>query len=227
MRAAVVGALTTALLGPFAASWAALGADYVGRSLGLFAVAVLAVAGLVGAHHPFNSFGWANQVTLVRVALVALVGALIGEAPAARVAWLAVAATTLAAALDGLDGHLARQRGTTSAFGARFDMETDAALILALSLLVWQHGKAGLWIVACGLMRYAFVAAGRVLPWLARPLRSTIRGKSVAIGQLGGLAAALSPPVPPPYSDAVAVATLAALTWSFALDVTWLWQEAR
>ena len=39
-------------------------------------------------------------------------------------------------------------------------MEVDAALILILSILVWLHGKAGPWVIACGLMRYTFVAAG-------------------------------------------------------------------
>ena len=77
-------------------------------------------------------------------------------------------------------------------------METDAALILILSMLVWQHGKAGVWVIACGLMRYAFVAVGWVLPWMAGPLRSTTRGKTVAIGQFIGLGAALSPMVPSP-----------------------------
>ena len=41
----------------------------------------------------------------------------------------------------------------TSGYGARFDMETDAAFILVLSILVWQHGKAGAWVLLCGLMR--------------------------------------------------------------------------
>ncbi len=85
--------------------------------------------------------------------------------------------------MDGWRDDAAQQ----SAFGARFDMETDAALILILSVLVWQHDKAGAWVIACGLMRYAFVAAGWVMPWMAGPLRSTLRGKSVAIGQLVGL----------------------------------------
>ena len=107
-------------------------------------------------------------------------------------------------------------------FGARFDMETDAALILILSMLVWQHGKAGVWVIACGLMRYAFVACGWVLPWMAGPLRSTIRGKSVAIAQFIGLAAALSPLVPVPASNLVAAITLSLLAWSFAVDIAWL-----
>jgi phosphatidylglycerophosphate synthase len=94
-----------------------------------------------------------------------------------------------------------------SAYGARFDMETDAAYILVLSALVWQHQKAGVWVLCCGLMRYGFVAAGQVLPWLAAPLRPTLRGKAVAVSQFVGLAGA------------------AALAASFAVDIAWLWRN--
>ena len=55
---------------------------------------------------------------------------------------------------------MARARGETSAFGARFDMETDAALLLALSLAVPALGVAGWWVLAIGGLRYAYVAAG-------------------------------------------------------------------
>ena len=58
-----------------------------------------------------------------------------------------------------------------------------ATAVLILSLLVWFHEKAGAWVIACGLMRYGFVATGFVLSWMAGPLRSTLRGKSVAVGQ--------------------------------------------
>jgi phosphatidylglycerophosphate synthase len=114
-----------------------------------------------------------------------------------------------------------------SAFGARFDMETDAFFILVLSILAWQHGKAGAWVLLCGLMRYAFVAAGWVLPWMAGPLRSTARGKAVAFAQIAGLSVALAPPVPPPTSVVVAAVTLAALAWSFAVDIQWLSRRYR
>ena len=42
------------------------------------------------------------------------------------------------ALLDLVDGWVARRTGTASPFGARFDLETDAALILVLSWLVWR-----------------------------------------------------------------------------------------
>ena len=44
-------------------------------------------------------------------------------------------------ALDGVDGWLARRSGIASAFGARFDMEIDALLILVLAVLAWRSAR--------------------------------------------------------------------------------------
>jgi phosphatidylglycerophosphate synthase len=159
--------------------------------------------------------------------LAALAAALIGEPAPSNLAWAVAGAAGIFAVLDGVDGWLARRTRMSSEFGARLDMETDAFFILVLSILVWQHGKAGAWVLLCGLMRYAFVAAGWILPWMARPLRSTIRGKIVAIAQIAGLTIALLPPVQPPLSIVIAAVTLGALAWSFAVDVTWLAREYR
>ena len=222
-----MGVMASAGLTFAVGAWAAVGPAYMPKSLGIFAIMVLLVVGLVGTSHPFPRLGPANQVTLFRLALVALLAGFIGEPKAVGIEWLAVAATIVVVMLDGLDGWLARRSRMASAFGARFDMETDALLILVLSILVWQHGKAGAWVLACGLMRYAFVACGWVLPWMAGPLRSTRRGKTVAVAQLMGLGAALSPLVRAPYSAGIAAVTLVALAWSFALDVAWLFKESR
>ena len=160
---------------------------------------------------------------MVRAILVALTAAAIGEAHTSHIAAGAVATATLAAVLDGVDGWLARRSGMASAFGARLDVETDAALILALSVLVWLHDKAGPWVLASGLMRYAFVVAAWPLPWMGGPLRPTLRGRIVAVAQIVGLSVALAPVVPRAVSVPVAAVTLAALTWSFAIDVRRLW----
>ena len=198
------------------------GGSYPVAAAGAFGLMMAAVLAVAGDRHPFDRFGAANLVTTARAALMALVAALAGVAGTADALWLAIGLTTIVALLDGMDGWLARRTGMASEFGARFDMETDAALILAMSVLVWQHDKAGAWVVLCGLMRYGFAAAGWLLPWLARPLRSTRRGKTVAVGQLVGLSVALAPIVPAPLSAGVAGATLAALAWSFAVDIIWL-----
>jgi phosphatidylglycerophosphate synthase len=112
-----------------------------------------------------------------------------------------------------------------SAFGARFDMEVDALLIQVLAILVWLYGKAGPWVIASGLLRYAFVAAGAVWPWMRRPLASTIRGKAICVVQIAGLLLALLPWIGSPMSDAIAGASLAALAYSFLVDTIGLWQS--
>lgn len=163
--------------------------------------------------------GPADYVTLVRLVLVAVMASTLGRAPTFALQWTLVTLTTVVGVMDGFDGWVARRTGTASTFGARFDMETDALLILVLSILVWQHDKAGAWVLLCGVMRYAFVAAGWLLPWMKRPLTPTRRGKTVAVIQYIGLGAAMSPVFPSPASDVVAALTLSALVWSFAVDV--------
>lgn len=178
-------------------------------------------------HHPFPNFGVANYVTLVRAAMVILVAGVIGQPATPGRLWFVVVIASLAAVLDGIDGWLARRSGMSSAFGARFDMETDAALIMVLSVLVWQSGKAGPWVLLSGLMRYAFVSAGWVLPWLRGPLRSTRRGKTIAITQLVVLISAVAPIIPVWLSARAAAIALAALGWSFLLDILWLRRQHR
>ena len=221
-----IGLAATVGAASIVGSWMG-GVSYVLMASALFAVLFAAVVSIAGAEHPHPRFGPANGVTTTRAMLAALAAGVIGQAARVEVLWFVIGLTALMAALDGVDGWVARRTGMASAYGARFDMETDAVFILVLSILVWQHGKAGAWVMLCGLMRYAFVAAGGVLPWLTAPLRPTLRGRTVAVGQLFGLGVAVAPVIPVPASDVVAALTLAALVWSFALDVTWLWRHQR
>jgi phosphatidylglycerophosphate synthase len=217
-----LGVTGTAAAAAIAGSWIGAGVIYATTAAMIAAATLAALVAAAGHQHPHARFGAANGVTTIRVALVALVAALIVADVGAAGQWFAVVLASIEGALDGVDGWLARRTGLASEFGARFDMETDALLILGLSILVWQHDKAGGWVLGCGVMRYAFVAAGWVLPFLRRPLRSTPRGKTVAVLQIAGLTAALAPVVPAPHSAAVAAMTLAALVWSFAVDIAWL-----
>ena len=222
---ALAGLVCTAGLGWLIAAWIGAGVAYLAVATACFAVFFVSVVIVAGPHHPHAEFGPANIVTTIRAIVASLTAGLVGQAAPPPVIWAAIGITALMVVLDGVDGWLARTTGMASAFGARFDMETDAAFILILSVLVWQHGKAGVWVLACGVMRYAFVAAGQAMPWLAKPLRATRRGRVVAISQLIGLGVALAPIVRPPASAAVAAITLAALAGSFAIDVTWLWRR--
>lgn len=204
-----------------------------GFAVGGVAVALLGYAGLAAialhrmpASHPFPRFGTANRLTLLRAVLTCLVGGLLVDAPllAAPVAWQwgLVAIVLLALVLDGFDGWLARRQGLVSVFGARFDLEIDALLILLLSVAAWRLDKAGAWVIGAGLMRYAFIAAGRIWPWLAAPLPPSLRRKTVCAVQGGVLCGLLSPWFVPPASQLLAAMALAALCCSFLTDVLWL-----
>ncbi len=222
LRAGALGCVIVTGVGLMARPWLDAGVTYPWKTAGLFAAMMAAALAFVG-EHPFSRLGPANLVTIARAMLVALTAGLIGESASHQVASTAVAFAVTAVLLDGVDGWLARRSGMVSEFGSRIDMETDALLIMVLSVLVWQHDKSGVWVLGCGLMRYAFVAAGWLLPWMAGPLTPTLRGKTVAVAQVAGLAFALLPVVPRSTSRLAAALTLAALTWSFAVDVRRLW----
>ncbi len=218
-------ALATAVTAGVCADHFALSNAYLPRVMLVFVVgATLVLIGLP-RHHPFHSFGAANLTTMARGALVALLAGLTGER-SRDVLGFAVVAAAVAAGLDGLDGWLARRSHMASVFGARFDMETDALLILVLAVLAWQWGKAGPWVLACGLMRYAFVAAGWLAPRLRQPLPPSQRRKTMAVVQLVALIVALTPVVPAGVCRSVAAAGLVVLTFSFGLDLAWLIRNA-
>lgn len=206
-----------------AASWGRFSDWYEAKALLIFVLVLgLAWPGL-RTHHPHARFGPANRVTLARLGLMALLAACLGEAlHAPWLVWALVVLATVAAVLDAADGPLARRSGLASAFGARFDMEIDALLTLVLCLLLVQEGKAGAWVLAAGLMRYAFVAAAWALPWLNAPLPPSWRRKAVCVTQITTLIVCLGPVIAPWASNALAALALAMLSWSFAVDIHWL-----
>ena len=197
----------------------------VAKTVIVFAAIVATALSRLRAYHPFPSFGPANATTAVRAALTAAVCGCIGEAHSPALAIGAVTAASAATLLDGVDGWLARRTRMASAFGARFDMEVDALLILALAILVWRYGKAGAWVLVSGLLRYAFVAAGWFAPWLNRPLTPSQRARFICVVQMLALLVALLPAVPPPASAPVAAIGTLALVYSFAVDTLWLWRH--
>jgi phosphatidylglycerophosphate synthase len=173
-------------------------------------------------------FGAANWVTAARAVYAACllgygVWALAaGHAPSPALRWYWVVGALGALALDGVDGRLARRLGQASMFGARFDMETDAATLLGLSLLVWLCDQAGPWVLAIGLMRYIFVAGSWVFPALAAPLPPRKRRQAICVVQVAVSILAMVPGVPPEVASPLCLGALAMLVYSFAVDVAWL-----
>ena len=176
--------------------------------------------------HGHGRFGYANLVTAIRAAIASFIAAVavfaeITQAPDALV-WVLVALVAVALALDGVDGSLARRYREESALGARFDMEVDAFLILILSYAALALGKAGWWVLAIGLMRYAFVAAMPLVPRLRGELPPSFRRKLVCVVQVAALCLLLVPAIVPPVSTAIAALALVLLAYSFAVDVLYL-----
>jgi phosphatidylglycerophosphate synthase len=176
------------------------------------------------ANRVFTRVGPANVVTFVRLVLSVFVAALVVESflRPAQVTLL-VLVSSVALALDWVDGQVARRTHTTSAFGARFDMEVDAFLILVLSGYVAR--SAGLWVLAIGAARYLLLAAEQVQPWLRRSTPPRYWGKVVAALQGVVLTVAAAGVLPDPVSQLLLVVALALLAESFARQVWWLWRS--
>jgi phosphatidylglycerophosphate synthase len=222
LAAAAAGLALAELAAAIATPALQLSSRFTVKAGAIFLALMLVAAIRVQAFHPHRQFGVANGITTQRLALVALLAAAVGEAYSTSVAAAATAVALLTSALDGLDGWVARRSRLASAFGARFDMETDALLIMVLAVLAWRWERAGAWVLACGLMRYVFVVSAAALPWMARPLPPSVRRKAVCVVQIAGLAVIIAPGMAPPLSAWVAAVTLALLSWSFGADVAWL-----
>ncbi|MBL8699520.1 MAG: CDP-alcohol phosphatidyltransferase family protein [Alphaproteobacteria bacterium] len=219
MRAAVE---LLALVGLAGLAAAALGFAPAGQA---FALAVMLVYAAVVAVALRRSallalpLGWPNRVTVLRGLLGAiLLGSLLSPGRAAVVAGVAV----LAIGLDAVDGWLARRLGASTGFGARLDMETDAALMLVLCLVLMAQGRGGAWLPIVGLARYAFVAAGAVVPALRAPLHPSERRRVAAAAVMIALAVATIPAVPAAGALAITTAATLATVLSFAVDIAWL-----
>ncbi|MCO6187715.1 CDP-alcohol phosphatidyltransferase family protein [Rhizobium sp. L1K21] len=181
---------------------------------------VIAFRGLPHHHHPV--FGLANLITAVRASITCLVTAAIlfnhGLATNATAIWTLIGLVSIALLLDGVDGYIARAAERVSPFGARFDMEVDALLILVLCLGAVMMGKVGWWILAIGLMRYGFVFAQTFLPELGGQLPPSFRRKLICVIQGGVLCFILVPVVSPAFSSVLCFVALLLLTYSFAVD---------
>ena len=212
---------SAALVALLAALAATVGLGLFGWGMGLACGVVVTVAVARGGA---GALGPADLITLLRAVLSCALAALVADSffQAAAVATL-VALAIVALVSDAVDGRVARRTRTVSTFGARFDGEVDAFLILVLSVYVADtvHG----WVLAIGVARYAFAAAGWVLPWMRAQLPPRYWRKVVTATQGIVLTVAAADVTPLWVTTAALVVALALLTESFGRDVLWLWQR--
>jgi phosphatidylglycerophosphate synthase len=220
--AAVLGMLATAALLGVVSATAGLGA--VGWITGLVtgsAAAALLVTARRRSDQP--TIFPADWVTLTRMLLIAGVAGLVADSFSRPVSITAlVTLSAVALALDAVDGQVARRTGTATPQGARIDGETDAFLILLLSIAVSQD--YGGWVLVIGAARYAFLLAGWLIPWLAAPLPPRYWRKVVAAIQGIVLTVAVSGVTSPRVGMIAVAVALLLLAESFGHDVIWLYR---
>jgi len=198
------------------------GAPAILAGAACFVVGVVFAAWHMHRHHPHARLGYANAITLLRLALVStLVIPLVGATPA-PIAIMTIA--TISLSLDGVDGWLARRQGLSSPFGAGFDMEVDSVFALVLAVLAFVVGGVGWWVILLGLPRYLFGLAQLAYPWLTASLPPRYSGKVICVIQLIALIVLQSPWVPSLIATALVVGVLGALAWSFGRDIVALWR---
>lgn len=193
----------------------------------------LVLATLVARHSRARTFGIADVVTLVRGLGVCFLAGLALQALAGGLErhglLVMIIMGTLCLMLDGVDGRVARARGEASPFGARFDVETDAAMLVVLSVAVAALGIAGWWVLAIAAMRYGYVATSVVVPALRTPLPYRSSGKVIAVAQAVALLAALAFGLTQGehwVPTSFLLAALALLCWSFGRSVIWQLRHA-
>lgn len=218
LPAVALGGLAAAVLG----ETLGLTPPYAWRACALLlAGAVLLLLGL-RAHHPHARYGAANQFTLLRAVLIVLLVALVGEPLLPR--YPAFGLAVVAAVIDAVDGRIARRNGLVSRYGARFDMETDALLILTLSVLLWTSATLAAWVLLSGALRYLYVLAVFAVPRLRVELAPSRRRQGFAVLQVVTLLIAFAPFMPRTLSVIAAAAGLAGLAFSFAIDLRASWR---
>ena len=206
---------------------ALLGVGPAGWVTGPACAVVLAVAAArQAAADGVVRLGPADLVTLTRATLACAVAALVAESYAgADAVAILVPITVVALSLDFVDGRVARRTGTATAYGARLDAESDAFLILVLSVLV--AGSHGAWVLAIGGVRYAYAVAAALLPWMRRRLPPRYWRKVVAAYVGVALTLAASGLAPAALAYGVLVVAIGLLAESFGRDVVWLWRRRR
>jgi CDP-diacylglycerol--glycerol-3-phosphate 3-phosphatidyltransferase len=168
-----------------------------------------------------GSLGLANGVTLFRGGLYAVTAGFAVVAPVAAVAWLPALCYGTGAALDWIDGALARAVGRTSRLGAKLDLAFDTLGFVVAPLVAAAWGRLPVWYLALSAARFVFKAG---VAWRRRrglavgDLPASRVRRPLAGFQMAFLTLALAPVLPSDVLFAVAPLALAPSLVIFARD---------
>lgn len=154
----------------------------------------------------------ANSITLLRLVVIILLG---GQGQQLAEEWLTMG-FLLAAALDGVDGWIARKWKGVSLMGERLDEETDALFILVIGATLFQMDIMPFWILVPGWLRYMVALVRLHVPVERRNTLVLPEGRWIA-----GVSFVLLPLLfilPEPYSLIIGGLVALALTYSFTRE---------
>jgi phosphatidylglycerophosphate synthase/uncharacterized membrane protein YbhN (UPF0104 family) len=149
------------------------------------------VAQARGNWTPTGSFGLPNTVTTLRLVLTMAMLLAFAREPG----WVLAAVGLVNLLLDVVDGWLARRSGLSGEFGARYDIEADALLVLALGVLLHHRGLAGPWVILAGAWRYLYVLSPLVFPTNNGEAKRSRHGRAAYVLMLASFFATLCLPV--------------------------------
>ncbi|HVZ35569.1 MAG TPA: lysylphosphatidylglycerol synthase domain-containing protein, partial [Polyangiaceae bacterium] len=162
-----------------------------------------------GSWTPDGGFGLPNAITTVRLVLSA--GLLFSHQHPWGLLLALIAVFNLL--LDIVDGWLARRNNQSSKFGALFDIETDALLVLTLTVILFTRHIAGAWVLTAGLLRYLYVLAPAIVPTTRDDHPRSRHGRLVYVLMLVCYMFALI--VPPSIGSQLALIGTVAVSGSF------------
>jgi len=186
-------------------------------------------------NHPYTRLGTANRITLLRGWLIGATAGFLAILPfQAHAGLLYVPAVlyTVAAALDGLDGYVARRQQQTTRLGTELDTVMDAFGLLIAPLVAVFTGKLPAVYLLVSAAYYLFQWGIRWRQQRGRPVYalppSQVR-RYLAGAQMVLVALALWPPLPGSVTHWLSIALMIPLLLGFCRD--WLhvsgWLGAR
>ena len=154
-----------------------------------------------------------TRFTVARGAMTCLLGGLAvlpAGNPPDPLLWSVALMGAAAAGLGAADSWLAQITNSASGFSEKLGTMAGALLVLALALLVWRLGLAGVWVIAAGALGFAEAALLESRETPQRGLWRVWAGLAVRLA----LAAAIAPIAPP-----IAVTGLAILATAIAIGL--------
>jgi CDP-diacylglycerol--glycerol-3-phosphate 3-phosphatidyltransferase len=157
-----------------------------------------------------------NLLTLVRILLVpVVVVALLAETPNADL--LAAIVFAVAALTDGLDGYIARSRGSITTFGKLMDPIADKLLIIAPLVSLVSLGRIAAWVAMVIIAReFAVTALRMVAAEQGVVIPASTSGKVKTITQVVAIFAVIAVPSTPLWVDLLVYVAVAATAISGA-----------